>query len=109
MSLMDKKAGPREHWMWTDQSGDRMARIIRLGYRRIVVELHCEHMLAVVEHTRDEAREYVLPPEERDVLGRDAVLSTQVISFAVLAESCASMWINYGSVHDGFSLGRLRD
>lgn len=104
MSLMDENAGPREHWMWTDESGDRTARIVRLGYRRNVVELHGENTLAVLEHTREEVREHVLTPQERDVLGHDTVLSTQIISFAVLAESCANMWIGHGSVHDGFSL-----
>lgn len=108
MSLMDKMAGPREHWMWTDESGDRVARIIRLGYQRIVVELHGEDVLAVLEHTRQEARAKVLTPQEQDVLGRDTVLSTQIIPSGVIAESCASMWIGHGSVHNGFSLAQWK-
>ncbi|MFL0565925.1 hypothetical protein ACH0CG_09195 [Microbacterium sp. 179-I 1D1 NHS] len=101
---MDENAGLCEHWMWTDKSGDRTARIVRLGYRRNVVELHGENTLAVLEHTREEVREHVLTSQERDVLGHDTVLSTHIILFAVLAESSANMWISHGSVHDGFSL-----
>lgn len=105
-SLRNKTAGPREQWMWTDESEDRIARLVRLGYRRNVVELHGNTMLAVLEHSRAEPHEHVLTAHEQDVLGRDAVLSTQIIPSAVVAESCARLWVNHGRVHDGFSLGR---
>lgn len=109
LALMDKTPGAREYWIWTDESGDRTARIVRLGYRRYVVELHAEDVFAVIEDPRRDAREQHVTAEERDVLGHNAVSPARTLSSSVVAESCASVWINHGYVHDGMRLGRWSD
>lgn len=107
LALMDKTdATAREFWIWTDESGDRAARVVRLGYRRYVVELHSADTCAVVEDPRRSSAEHPLPDYERDVLGHGAVSAARTFSSSVTAESCASMWLNHGLVHDGYVLGR---
>lgn len=106
MALMDKVDGAREFWMWTDDSGPRTARVIRLGYRRHVVELYGEDGCAVIEDPRRYGDEYRVADDERDVLGHPVVSSARTLSSSVMTESCARMWIDHGRVHDGYVLGR---
>lgn len=106
LALMDKAPGSREFWMWTDESSDRTARVVRLGHRRYVVELHSQDNVAVAEDPRRDTNALPLGPEERDVLGHEAVSPARLFSSAVLAESCARLWLDHGRVHDGLSLGQ---
>ncbi|GLJ80853.1 hypothetical protein GCM10017586_25360 [Microbacterium imperiale] len=106
LALMDKIEGAREFWMWTDDSEERAARVVRLGYRRYVVELHGTDGCFVVEEVARTKDEQVVTDEERDVLGQTAVSPARTLTSSVVAESCARMWINHGLVHDGYVLGR---
>ena len=109
LDLMSKAPGAREFWIWTDESGERTARIVRLGYRRYVVELHGENGCGVVEDPRRFGSDYSVPEDERDVLGHEAVSPAKILAASVVAESCASMWLNHGELHDGFALSRWTD
>lgn len=106
MFLTDKTDTPREFWMWTDESEERAARIIRLGYRRYVVELHGAAGCAVVEYPDRPTADGRVAGDEHDVLGHPAVSLARTLSSSVMAESCARMWLDHGRVHDGFKLGR---
>lgn len=106
MFLKDKNDVAREFWMWTDASGERTARIVRLGYRRYVVELHGADGCFVLEDSTRPAAEHQVPNDERDVLGHSAVSPARTFSSSTMAESCARMWLNHGRVHDGYDLGR---
>lgn len=105
LALMDKASGAHEYWIWTDESADRTARIVRLGYRRYVVELRRRDHVSVAEDPQRDTEPINLTPAERDVVGRDVVSAARVLSSAVLAESCVSIWLNHGRVHDGLRLG----
>jgi len=109
LALVDKSDGAREFWMWTDDSDDRMARVIRLGYRRYVVELHGADICAVVEDPRRAGSEHRVTDDERDVLGHRTVTPAQVLTSSVVAESCARMWLDHGLLHEGYVLGPWTD
>ncbi len=103
LALMSKTGPACEFWIWTDDSADRTARVVRLGYRRYVVELHGEDVFAVVEDPTGDACEQITTTEEREVLGRTAVSLAQTFSSSVAVESCVRLWLNHGRLHDGFS------
>ncbi|WP_292679935.1 hypothetical protein [Microbacterium sp. SCN 69-37] len=105
LALMDKAAGVREFWIWTDESDDRTARIVRLGYRRYVVELCAAGFRAAVEDPRRAGRALPVTDEEGKLLGRDAISPERIFSSSITAESCASMWLNHGLLHDRYALG----
>lgn len=107
--MMDKTDFAREFWMWTDESEERAARVIRLGYRRYVVELHGTGGGAVVEYPDRPTGEHRVADDEQDVLGHPAVSPARTFSSSVMAESCARMWLDHGRVHDGYVLGRWDD
>lgn len=107
--MMDKTDFAREFWMWTDESEERAARVIRLGYRRYVVELHGTGGGAVVEYPDRPTGEHRVADDEQDVLGHPAVSPARTFSSSVMAESCARMWLDHGRVHDGYVLGRWGD
>ena len=75
LALLDKAPGAREYWMWTDESADRTTRIVRLGYRRYVLELRDRDHVSVVEDPRLGTDMLNLSPDERDVLGHSQVSS----------------------------------
>ncbi|GAA3033483.1 hypothetical protein JOE64_000658 [Microbacterium dextranolyticum] len=106
LALLDKTDVAREFWMWTDASEERVARIVRLGYRRYVVELHGTNGCAVLEYPDRPTEEHRVASEEQDVLGHPMVSPARTFSSSVMAESCARMWLDHGRVHDGFELGR---
>lgn len=108
MALMEKTDVAREFWMWTDDSGERTARVIRLAYRRYVVELHGANGCAVVEDPARPVDEHPVTDDERDVLGHPAVSPAITFSSPITAESCARMWLDHGLVHDGYILGRWK-
>ncbi len=109
LALLDKAPGAREYWMWTDESADRTTRIVRLGYRRYVLELRDRDHVSVVEDPRLGTDMLNLSPDERDVLGHSQVSSVRVLCSAVLTESCAGVWLNHGKVHDNLRLGLWDD
>lgn len=106
MALRNEIDGAREFWLWTDDSCERTARVIRLGYRRYVVELHSEDGCAVVEDPTRSGVGCWVSDDERDVLGHPTVSPARTLSSWVVAESCARMWVGHGRVHDGYVLGR---
>ncbi|WP_336630987.1 MULTISPECIES: hypothetical protein [unclassified Microbacterium] len=105
MALMEKLDGAREFWMWTDESEDRTVRIIRLGHRRDVVELHSVNGCAVIEDPTRFGDERLVADEERDVLGHPTISPARTLSSWVMTESCARMWLNHRRVHDRYVLG----
>lgn len=105
MALMSKTDVPREYWLWADDSDERTARVVRLGYRRYVVELHGADGCAVVEHPDRPTDEHRVAADEQDVLGHPAVSVARTLTSSVMAESCARIWIDHGHVHDGYVLG----
>ena len=109
MALMDKTDVAREFWMWTDDSEERVARVVRLGYRRYVVELHGVDGCFILEHPARSTDDHQVPDDEREVLGHPAVSSARTFSSTVIAESCARMWLDHARVHDGYVLGRWED
>lgn len=106
LALMDKTDVAREFWMWTDDSEERLARVVRLGYRRYVVELHGADGCAVLEHPDRTTDEHHIAGDEQDVLGHSTLSPARTLSSSVVAESCARMWLDHARVHDGFELGR---
>lgn len=102
LALMSKIGGPREFWVWTDESAKRTARVVRLGYRRYVVELNSACARAIVENPKIGGTEDRVTDAERDVLGRTAVSSAHLFTSSVIAESCVSLWLNHELVHDGY-------
>lgn len=106
LALMSKTDVAREYWLWTDDSGERTARVVRLGYRRYVVELHGAGGCAVVEHPDLATDEHLVAGDEQDVLGHPAVSPARTLTSSVMAESCARMWIDHGRIHDGYVVGR---
>lgn len=106
LALLDKTDVAREFWMWTDDSEERAVRIVRLGYRRYVVEIHGVDGCFVIEDPARAADERPLGDDETDVLGRPAASPAQTFLSSVMVESCARMWLDHGRVHDGFELGR---
>ncbi len=109
MALMEKTNVAREFWLWTDDSEERSARVVRLGYRRYVVELLGADGCFVVEDTARSTGEHRVTCRERDVLHHPAVSPARTFSSSVIAESCARVWLDHGRVHDGYSLGRWSD
>lgn len=106
LALADNASGLREFWMWTDESEDRTARIIRLGYRRYVVELCGEAGCGVVENPMLSGDESRVTDEEHEVLRHPAVSPARTLSSWAITESCARMWLDHGRVHDGYIVGR---
>ncbi|MBN9213511.1 MULTISPECIES: hypothetical protein [unclassified Microbacterium] len=106
LALMNKTDVAREFWMWTDESGDRVARVVKLGHRQYVVELHGVDGCAVIEDPMRFGEERWVADDERDVLGHPAVSPAKVLSSSVMAESCARMWLDHGIVDDRYVLGR---
>src|SRR5690606_20470967 len=99
--LQKRLAAPSEFWLWADETPVRSARVIRLGYRRYVVELHDGDRSAVVASVGEEPVAYDLNGQEADVLGRETVLSSQLFAGPVMAEACAKVWIRGGRVYPG--------
>lgn len=109
MALMEKTDVAREFWLWTDDSEERSARVVRLGYRRYVVELIGADGCFVVEDPARSTDEHRVTCRERNVLHHPAVSPARTFSSSVMAESCARMWLDHGRVHDGYKLGRWSD
>lgn len=105
LALLDKTDVAREFWMWTDDSEDRVARVVRLGYRRYVVELHGADGCAVLEHPDRPTDEHHIAGDEEDVLGHSTVSLARILWSSVMAESSARMWLDHARVHDGYVLG----
>ncbi len=106
LALLDKTDVAREFWMWTDESEERLARVVRLGYRRYVVELHGADGCSVLEHPDRPTDEHRVASDEQDVLGHPAISPARILTSSVMAESSARMWIDHGRLHDGYVLGR---
>lgn len=109
LALMEKTDVAREFWLWTDNSEERSARVVRLGYRRYVVELHGADGCFVLENPARSTDEHQVSASKRDVLHHPAVSMARTFSSSVMAESCASMWLDHARVHDGYELGRWGD
>lgn len=105
-ALRDKTGAAREFWMWTDDSRERTARVVRLGYRKYVVELHGADGCGVVEDPTRAGAEHPVTDDERDVLGHPAVSPARILPSSVVTESCARLWLDHGLVHDGYVRGR---
>lgn len=73
--------------MWMDTSQARVARIIRFGPQRHVVELRDKDSVGILEHPETDDVEQYVTPAEQDVLGHPVLASSQIVIGSVTAST----------------------
>jgi len=82
--------------MWMDTSQARVARIIRFGPQRHVVELRDKDSVGILEHPETDDVEQYVTPAEQDVLGHPVLAPSQIVIGSVTAEYYARIWLDSG-------------
>lgn len=90
--------------LWMDDPADRMARIVRLGPQRHLLELRDADGIGVLENPTADQVARLVSAEERDVIEHDAISPAQIIIAALLAETHARIWLERAELPGGLRL-----
>lgn len=90
--------------LWMDDSADRIARVVRFGPQRHLVELGDACGIRVLEDPAADQLARPVSSDEQDVLEHSAASPAQIILASLTAESHARIWLERAELPHGLQL-----